>query len=217
MATDLLRLAVVDNQTLFRRGFVSLVKDWARGSVAVQAANGKEYEIACGTAPRIHIAVVELHMPVRSGFDTISFINHNQARTKSLAHTAYPKPEDVARVLRLGACGVLCKTVNEEEILRAMDHLDRFGFYYNELVDKRLRLKVEEERPGINAILAAITRREMEFLLLYAKWPFPSLVEVSISLGISENGAEGLRKLVVQRTGCKKREQMIKFIYENGL
>ena len=217
MDTKPLRLAVVDNQTLFRRGFVDLVKDWKRGSVVVQAANGRDYERACGTAPRIDIAVVELHMPVRNGFETIGFINRNQSRTKALAHTAYPKPEDVVRVLRLGGSGILCKTVNEDEMIRAMDHLARYGFYYNDLVDKRLRQQVEEDLPGITAILASITPREMEFLLLYAKAPFPSMVEVAERMGLSLHGAEGLRKLVAKRINCRKREQMMLFVFQNGL
>lgn len=217
MDTKPLRLAVVDNQTLFRRGFVGLVKDWNRGSVVVQAANGREYERACGTAPRIDIAVVELHMPVRNGFETIGFINRNQTRTKALAHTTYPKPEDVVRVLRLGGGGIFCKTVDEEEMIRAMDHLHRYGFYYNDLVDKRLRQQVEEDLPGITAILASITPREMEFLLLYAKAPFPSMVEVAERMGLSLHGAEGLRKLVAKRINCRKREQMMLFVFQNGL
>lgn len=217
MDTKPLRLAVVDNQTLFRRGFVDLVKNWPRGSVAVQAANGREYEQACNTAPRIDIAVVELHMPVRNGFETISYINRNQSRTKALAHTTYPKSEEVVRVLQLGGRGILCKTVDEEEMLRAMDHLARTGFYYNELVDKRLRQKVEEDLPGINAILASITPREMEFLLLYAKAPFPSLLEVAERMVLSENGVEDLRKKVADRLGCRKREQMMQFVFQQGL
>ena len=217
MDTKPLRIAVVDNQTLFRRGFVDLVKDWSRGTVALQAANGREYELACATAPRIDIAVVELHMPVRNGFETIGFINRNQPRTKALAHTTFPKPQDAVRVLRLGGGGILCKTVSEEEMIRAMDHLHRYGFFYNDLVDKRLRQKVEEELPGINAILASITPREMEFLLLYAKAPFPSVEEVAERMGISQHGAEGLRKLVAKRINCRKREEMMLFVFQNGL
>lgn len=149
MPNETLRLAVVDDHFIYRRGLVDILKEWPRGQVALQAANGCEYERDCANVPRIHIALVDLHMPVRDGFQTTSWISRNQARTLVLGLTEKPTDTEVLRALRTGAHGVVCKSVCDERLLRAMDQLDRIGFHYNEWVDKSLRRKVEDELPSI--------------------------------------------------------------------
>lgn len=217
METKLHRLAIVDDLVIYRQGVVGIMKEWAKASVVLEAAHGKEYERESVNMPRIHLALVELHMPVRNGFDTINFISRFQPRTLPLAITKDPKPMDVSRALRLGAKGMLCKSVCGDGMIQAVDHLVRNGFLYNAWVDRGLRQQADKEGPKLGAIIASITAREMEFLLLYAKPPFPSVEQVAAHLGISPNGAEGLRKLVAKRIECRKREDMIQFVMKHGL
>ncbi|MCB0757119.1 MAG: response regulator transcription factor [Flavobacteriales bacterium] len=218
MATPTLQLAVVDNEVMVRRGLTDLVATWPHGRVSLKAANGLEYERACATIPRIHIAIVGLHMPVRDGFETVRWINRHQERTKAVAHAASPTTTEVARLLRNGACGILCKHfMCEEEILQGLDQVRRTGFLYNELVSKALRREVEDEAPALAAVLKAITPREMDFLLLYARPPFPSLLEVADRLSLKPNGVEDLRWSVAKRINCRRREDMIEFLHVQGL
>lgn len=63
-------------------------------------------------------------------------------------------------------------------------------------------------------LFSSLTPRELEFTLLYARPPFPSLEQISVLMGLKPGGAESVRKLVVQRTGCHRREELIQLLHD---
>ena len=220
MATELptLQVAVVDDEPMVRRGIVHLLNDWPHGRVVLQAANGLEYERACANVARIHMAVVDLHMPVRDGFETINYMSRHQKRTLAVAYGNRPTPSEVVRLLFAGVRGVVCKSNTcEDGFLKALDEVRRTGFHYNDLLSRSLRAKAENERPELAVTLASITRREMDFLRLFALEPFYSLEEVAVRLGITLHGAESLRRAAAKRIGCHRREKMAHFMNVHGL
>ena len=215
MAEEIVRVAIVHDHTVIRRGFADLISSWSRPHTILEAANGVAYEKACANVPRIHIVLVDLHLPFRNGFQTIQWIGREQQRTKAIACCSDPAIAEVKHVLRLGAKGIVCTRICCEEMHCAMEDVHSRSFHFNHYVDKALRQQVADELPtkGVHGL----TKREMEFLLLYARRPFPSLVEVAAHMGISVCGAESLRKLVAKRTDCRERHEMVLYVVENGL
>ncbi|MCB0814804.1 MAG: response regulator, partial [Flavobacteriales bacterium] len=61
------------------------LNEWPQGSVVLAAANGLEYEQRCREAGPIDLVIVDLHMPVRDGWETLRWIAQHQPDTKAIA------------------------------------------------------------------------------------------------------------------------------------
>ena len=65
--------------------------------------------------------VLDLHMPVISGFDIQAALARGHARVPVIVITGHDTPENKSRALRLGATSYLCKPVDDEALLAAID------------------------------------------------------------------------------------------------
>ena len=71
MAATPLRIAVVDDHEMTRTGLARFFTDWPHGQVVLEAENGLDYERQVADVGHIHVALVDLKMPKRDGYDTI--------------------------------------------------------------------------------------------------------------------------------------------------
>jgi len=214
-----LNVAIIDDHPCTRDGLRLAVEAWPHGRVVLEAGDGLEYEQACADAPRIDIAIVDLQMPRKDGFETIAWIKQHQPWVKVLAFTFNASDEVVYRALLADADGVLEKGSGAKELRAALDELRATGHVFNELMKRQLthtpdpgspmalRKKVEEE----------LAPRELEFMLHYIGTDLPRIAEVATQMKISKNTAEGYRKAVVEKTGARKRTDLYKFALRFGL
>ncbi|QQR88015.1 MAG: response regulator transcription factor [Flavobacteriales bacterium] len=216
---NLLRLAVVDDHPVVRDAYAAVMDTWPRGRVVLRAEHGLDYERQCAEVGHVHIALVDLDMPVRDGFETIRWIGRHQPRTKPVALTGDPQPHRVQRSLQAGSLGVLSKAGKASDLLRALEHVHLAGFHYNDLVSKELRRSVQDAaaaRPAPGDLWAKLTPREREFVLLYAHPKGYHLTEVGQRMGIKPETAESHRKNVVAKLHAKTRADLVRMVVENG-
>lgn len=214
----LLNLAVLDDHPLFRAGCVAAVNQWPHGRVVLQAEDGVDYERQCAEVGHIHMALVDLSMPKRDGFETIRYIVHHQPRTLPMAITSDPTPSAIQRALRMGARAVLSKTVGPSALIKALDHVRHSGFHYNELVSRAMRRAVEEVdlHRTPDALWAMLTKREREFLLLYTNPAVPTLAAVACRMAISPETAETYRKNVASKLNAHSKAEMVRAVLVGG-
>ncbi|MBK7383091.1 MAG: response regulator transcription factor [Flavobacteriales bacterium] len=127
MPTAPLHIALVEDHPLMRDGMRACLEQWPHSTVVLEAEDGLAYEKACATAPPIHIAVVDLRMPNRNGFETIVWIREYQPETLVLAISFETNDDCVHRVLLCGAHGVVNKSCGRQELHTALDHLRATG------------------------------------------------------------------------------------------
>lgn len=213
-----LRLALLDDHDVMREALALLLQRWPRCESVLQAAHGLDYERRSAETGHIHIAIVDLFMPVRDGFETIRWIVRNQPRTLPIAISQDPHIDTVRRAVQAGARGFIPKTATPAEFFRALDHVHATGFHFNTHVSKALRREWEQETDMRNPDLVAdsLSTREREFLLLYAREPFPQRAEIAVRMGLKENSVEDLRKHVVRKTGCHTKPELIAFVRKVG-
>jgi FixJ family two-component response regulator len=65
--------------------------------------------------------VLDLHMPVVSGFDIQTALARNHPGVPVVVITGHDTPENRSRAMRLGARAYLCKPVDDEALLAAID------------------------------------------------------------------------------------------------
>ena len=112
---QVLRLLVVDDHKLFRRGMVALLAQDERLQVVAEAGDAVE-AIQATRASQPDVVLLDNHMPGVSGIQAIGDIKQAHPQTKIILLTVSEAPSDLAAGLKAGADGYLLKTVDTQEL-----------------------------------------------------------------------------------------------------
>jgi two-component system nitrate/nitrite response regulator NarL len=119
-----IRLLVVDDHTLFRRGLTALLARDMRVTVVAEAADAGE---ALRHVDQLHPDVVLLdnHLPGVHGIDALPQLLAARPAPKVLMLTVSEDANDLAKALSGGASGYLLKTAEGNELVDAIERVHR--------------------------------------------------------------------------------------------
>lgn len=110
-----LRLLVVDDHNLFRRGLIALLANDRRFHVVGEAADATAAQtLAHKLQP--DLILLDNHMPGVTGIDAIAGFKEVAPQTRIVMLTVSENVEDLAAGLRAGADGYLLKTIHTEDL-----------------------------------------------------------------------------------------------------
>ena len=113
------RVLVVDDHTLFRRGLISLLAGDPRFTVVGEAGDaGEAQRRAADTQP--DVILLDNHLPGVSGIDAIAGLKEVAPHAQVLMLTVSEDERDLAAALRGGARGYLLKTVDSDVLATAL-------------------------------------------------------------------------------------------------
>lgn len=117
----MLKVLVVDDEEMVRRGIV-LGVDWAaRGCVlAGEAASGEE-GLAAAERYSPNLIITDVRMPRMDGIEMLSRLRERDSRAHVILLTAYSDFAYAQSALRLGADAYLLKPFRNEELIAAID------------------------------------------------------------------------------------------------
>ncbi|WP_374568015.1 response regulator [Ideonella sp.] len=118
-ARQALRLLIVDDQPLIRRGMAMMLASEADIDVVGQAADGLE-AIDMALATRPDVVVMDLQMPRASGVVATREITSRLPATHIVVLTTYDDDELVFEAIRAGAHAYLLKDASEAEVLETI-------------------------------------------------------------------------------------------------
>ena len=213
-------IALIDDHELFRSALCDMIERLGGYDVVVQAGNGKEYQEAIADGTRVAVAIVDLHMPVMDGFETISWIRADHPETRALALTFDKDEQTMARALRAGACGFLPKDVDKSVFRNALDQVATLGHYYDEQLAQEL--SEQKDRAGYFAsqralAIGKLTEREVAFLRLVGhdeEYTYDQIAEI---MDVTTNTVHGYRESIFQKTGIKSKTGLVIFAYRWGI
>lgn len=147
-----LRVMVVDDHTLFRRGLVALIEAEGRFTVVGQAGDaGEALRIAAACAPQV--ILLDHHLPGVSGADALPALRAAAPAARVLMLTMSEDTADLATALRHGAVGYLLKTAEGDELAQAIERAARGASSFSSAMADKLG---EAFRVGSAAAPAAV-------------------------------------------------------------
>jgi len=175
------RLMVVDDHTLFRRGLVALLEQDDRFAVLHEAADAGE-ALRCVQRDRPDLILLDNHLPGVRGVDAIAGFKEVAPEVKILMLTVSENEQDLSAALKAGADGYLLKTINSEDLSESiLKVLDGESVITPEMTTKlvaafRTQMPANEKAVGSAPApespaegLGILSARELETLALIAR------------------------------------------------
>lgn len=118
--TSLVRLLVVDDHTLFRRGLIALLDSLPSLQVVGEAGDAGE-ALRRTTELQPDLILLDHHLPGVSGVDVLPALREAAPAARVLILTVSEDEQTLARALQHGAHGYLLKTVESHTLLQAIE------------------------------------------------------------------------------------------------
>ncbi len=211
-----IRVLVVDDQELFRRGLVMLLGVEPGIEVVGEAGDGVEgTNLATSAAP--DVVLLDVRMPKRSGIEACVAIKEAVPSAKIIMLTVSDEEADLYEAVKSGAAGYLLKDSSIEEVAQAV----RVVSDGQSLISPSMAVKLIDEfkqmsRPERSQVPGLrLTERELEVLRLVAKGM--NNREIARQLFISENTVKNHVRNILEKLQLHSRMEAVMYAVREKL
>lgn len=161
-SAHLIRVFLVDDHTVVRTGIAGMLAGVPSMVVVGEASNGTD---ALSLIPSLnpHVVLMDLRMPGMDGPATIAHLRSSGDARGILVLTTYDTDTDIVRAIESGANGYLLKDTSREELVRAIEAVDRGESWLTPSVAARLMSQMRTPPSDV------LSMRELDVLRLVAK------------------------------------------------
>ena len=213
----MINIAIADDQSLFRKGIISLLNTFHNMKVVVEAENGKELlDFLAETTETVHLALLDINMPVMNGIEAMKQLRSKYPHIKNVILTVHEEDKYINKLIEEGANAYLAKNTQPDELEKAITTVVTHDYYFNENTIRAMHNHVQGKRQRISLQPAdEVTNREKETLqLIYKEFTTPGIAE---KLFISERTVDGHRNNLLMKTGCRNTAGLVLFAIKYNL
>jgi DNA-binding NarL/FixJ family response regulator len=213
-----IRVLIVDDHALFRRGLVMVLEQEKDIELVGEAGDGAEaVNIAQETMP--DVVLMDVRMPRRGGIEATSQIKALAPHIKILMLTISDEEADLYDAIKAGASGYLLKEISIEEVANAIRQVYAGQSMISPSMASKLltefatMVKKTDEKPA--AAQPRLTEREMEVLRLVAKGR--NNRDIAKELFISENTVKNHIRNILEKLHLHSRMQAVVYAVREKL
>ncbi len=212
----MIKLALADDQILFRKGLATLLRDMPDVEVTLECAHGADLLKAL-TAVQVDIVLLDLEMPVMDGMQAMERLRSDHPEVKVIVLSVHDEEKFIVHLMELGANGYVVKTAEPEEIENAIRSVAVNGYYFSDMVSKMMLhglVKKEKVKPTFSEV-DPLTEREQEVLKLICD-EFTT-AEIATKLFLSPRTVEGHRNNILQKIGARNTAGIVVYAMSKGI
>jgi DNA-binding NarL/FixJ family response regulator len=207
-------ILLVDDHTLVRAGFRSLLESMPDVRIVAEANNGLDaLEMVRKYEPTL--VLMDIAMPGMNGLQTTEKILNEFPKVRVLLLSMYTNEEYVLEALRIGATGYLLKDAEAAEFEQAIRAVAVGGVYLSPSVSKYVihRFSRQAESPQSKAV--HLTYRQQEILRLIADGR--TTKEIASALGITLKTVETHRSRLMDVLDIHNVAGLVRYAIRIGL
>jgi two-component system invasion response regulator UvrY len=211
-ATATLRIMLVDDHPIVRRGVRDILVDAFPGVTVEEVGSGGE----ATSLIRTHawdIVILDLTLPDGSGLDVLKRIREMRTRLPVLILSMHAPEQFARRAIAAGASGYLTKDTADSELVTAVTELLRGGKYFGPEVMHGVVLSMHPdagERPH-----ERLSDREYQVLRMIGLGKTVS--EIASDLALSVKTVSTYRARVLEKMGMRTNAELTRYAVQHGL
>ena len=209
-----LRIFLADDHAIVREGLKALINSHPDMEVVGEAADGRT---ACVIAAELvpDVVVMDVSMPDMNGTQATRELRGVCPEVKVVALTVHEETSYLRELLAAGASGYVLKRAAAEELVHAVQVVDRGDVYLDPIiaaavVQQLARKPVSEDRHTV----VALSDRETEVLQLIAQGH--SNKEIAARLALSVKTVETYKARSMEKLGLTGRADIVRLALEKG-
>ncbi len=202
-----IRIALVDDQTIFREMVAELLAD-PRHDIVGQFGSGQE-ALSALPSLAVDLLVLDVILPDMSGLDLLRRLGAPLRRTQVLLLTGSERPEVVQQAVRLGVDGIVMKGMPLTELREAVRRVESGGTFFCATSQTLLR---EVTR---NPVAEELTPRERQIVQLVAQGL--SSKQIAERLGVSAKTVANHRVSIMTKLNLHNVAGVTRYAIEQGL
>jgi DNA-binding NarL/FixJ family response regulator len=212
---SVINIAIADDHFIFRSGLKRCLEFSDAVTIVSEAADGKELLRQLATQ-KTDIVLTDIHMPVMDGIEATRYIREFYPQIKVLALSMSEEEDIIVKAIQAGVNGYLVKSVDPEEIARAIGCIIESGYYFNKYVSAAMarQLSRKNETPGQHP-RDDLNFREKEVLKLVCEER--TNVEIAQQLFVSPRTVEGYRSRLIEKSGARNIAGLVLFAIKIGI
>jgi len=211
----MIRVVLVDDQTLVRRGVRALLELAGDITIVAEAGDGVE-GAAVIRRERPDVVLLDVRMPKATGLDLLRELREAGELPPTILLTTFDDDDALLEGVRAGARGYLLKDVSLEQLTGAIRAVAAGETLIRPAVTERVLRGLEHVRRDFDALDPPdpLTKREIEILRLMAGGY--SNREIADALGTAEGTVKNHASSILSKLGVRDRTRAVLKALERG-
>ncbi|MFN8059959.1 MAG: response regulator transcription factor [Vicinamibacterales bacterium] len=204
----MIRVAIVDDQTLMREGLRGLLDLSPDIRVEAEAADGDE-AVRVILEHRPDVVLLDVRMPRRGGIEVLQTLQQAGALPPTILLTTFDDDVALLEGIRAGARGFLLKDVSLESLTTAIRQVAAGATLMRPAITERVVRRAERLAADFDSLDLPdrLTRREIEVLRLMAGGRTNR--EIADALGATEGTIKNHGSSIFSKLGVRSRTQAV--------
>jgi two-component system, NarL family, invasion response regulator UvrY len=209
----MIRVLIVDDHAIVRRGLRALLSDEFRGAAFGEASDARQ-ALDQLRHKAWDIALLDITLlPGKGGLDLLKELKAHWPRLPVLVLSAHPEDQFAVRALKAGAGGYMTKESAPEELPKAIRKILAGGQYVSATLAEKLAL-------GVRTDLTRTpheTLSDREYEVMSRIGAGKTVTEIASELTLSVKTISTYRARVLEKLGVKNSAEIVQYAIRNGM
>jgi DNA-binding NarL/FixJ family response regulator len=163
------------------------------------------------------VLLMDIRMPEIDGVNALGLIRKEHEDVKIIVLTMYDDQEMITKMMEMGANAYLTKTSDPDEIYQAILTVMNEDFYFNDLVNKAVLLKLQHKKTVKQYYPNPVKFSDKELKILRCIAEDKTTEEISKEVFLSPRTVETVRQQMKNKVGAKTIAGLVMYAMRNKL
>jgi len=208
----MMRILIVDDHAIVRRGLRELLSDEFHGAAFGEASDARQ-ALEQLRKKEWDVALLDIALPGKSGLDLLKELKTEWPKLPVLILSAHPEDQFAVRALKAGAGGYMTKESAPEELAKALRKIMAGGRYVSPALAEMLALGVTKDL----TLTPHETLSDREYEVMSRIASGKTVTEIAEELSLSPKTISTYRTRVLEKLGLKNSAAIVQYVIRNGL
>lgn len=208
----MIRILIVDDHAIVRRGLRDLLADEFPGAVFGEAGDARQALEKLGKQ-KWDLLLLDIGLPGKNGLDLLKEVTEQWSKLPVLVLSVHPEDQFAVRALKAGAGGYLTKESAPEELVKAVRKVLAGGRYVSAPLAEKLALNVRKDFTKTPHEMLS----DREYEIMCAIGSGKTVTEIAEALSLSVKTISTYRTRILEKLSLKNSAEIARYAIRNGL